>query len=98
MPKVIAMQYPYGALGNLLRQNGYVVVDKTISQNADAYIFTAYHPDRTFYNTPAHISTGSQVNSFNSESTLEINITGLSPDKVLSILQRELIYISHTKT
>jgi hypothetical protein len=98
MPKTIALQANSQELADLLKQQGYTVMDMYQAHQqrelVDAYLYTTYHPDAltTYYSVSVPmdsiLDTAEEMYSF--PDTLMMNITNLPPEQVLITLKRRL--------
>lgn len=91
MPKTIALHSTDNPVARLLKQNGYKVVDFNHPlTNIDAALHAGYRPDMADHlSHAAHLPDITLGRSYD-DSPLTINITGKSPNQVLSELAGHL--------
>ena len=97
MPKTVALQSRMEHIAALLQARGYTVIDMYEASRpgtrVDAFLFTSNHPDiLTSYNnltSASDITIGNTAPSDDELSTVMVNVTGLSPDEALAILEQK---------
>ena len=98
MPKIVAIQPMNNELVDLLRHQGYIVIDMYQAhrqrENVDAYLYTTYHPDAfsTYHSVaePADIILGNTEEVSPLPKTVMLNITNMQPEQILMKLNQRL--------
>lgn len=98
MDKVIAVQSSLEDVSRLLKQKGYQIIDvyqaSKPGYKVDAFLYTSSHPDIvTSYNSLTEtdkVAFNTGVPQLNETSIIMLNVTGLLPEEVLSLLEERL--------
>ncbi|MEN6414258.1 MAG: YkuS family protein [Veillonellales bacterium] len=99
MSKIIALQSYSQNLATFLFQQGYTVIDLQTAhfpgKKVDAILLSGYHPDMVTSHTSltetAHITLGNISHDIqNHPAAITLNITGLTPEQILAVLQYRL--------